>query len=275
VALITGVAGAVLAVPVSDWAMEAHHVSSMEGGRACAAIGIFAPLAFLVGALGGFVLSMWMKGVGFVGYLKRQALSLLTIAALVLAVGGLGYATADHPPLADGKPLALEIEVRVPTKNRSLEELKAARFMIALVVSVSDRNYSNLRWDQARRTEEYMTVPAWAPLLSKNARWQITAHTEGESGQIFDVLLEASPPVGPAWSGWIRPRERFDHSPVAPAEEYQVRYRVVSFPPDPAWLPADEEQSKPESSALDFPINFCFVFRAASFLLSNNANDKE
>lgn len=113
--------------------MQAHHVSSMEGGRACATMGIFAPLAFMVGSLAGFGLSLWLPGSGLIGYLKRQGVSLLVIVALVFAVGGIGWGTADHPQLYDGKSLALEIEVQVPTKNQTLEELKAADFHVALV----------------------------------------------------------------------------------------------------------------------------------------------
>jgi hypothetical protein len=174
VALITGVCGAILAVPVSDWAMEAHHVSAREGGRACAAVGFFAPLAFVAGSVVGFACGLLLGGSGFAGYLKRQAVALLAIAGLVCAIGGISYVSADHPPLIDGKTLALEIEVRVPTYGQSIDELKADGFGVALVVSASDRDYSDMRWSEATRTEEVITVSAWAPLRSRNARREIT-----------------------------------------------------------------------------------------------------
>ncbi|MEO5720367.1 MAG: hypothetical protein ABIR71_02725 [Chthoniobacterales bacterium] len=114
VAFLTALAGAALAIPVSDWAMQAHQVSSFEGERAYGVVCVFLPLAFLVGGSVGFWIGMALGGSGFTGYLKRQGVALAVIVALVLAVGGWSYAIANHPPLVDGKALALEIEARVP-----------------------------------------------------------------------------------------------------------------------------------------------------------------
>ncbi|MFN2476780.1 MAG: hypothetical protein ABR526_10635, partial [Chthoniobacterales bacterium] len=213
VAFVTGLVGALMAVPISDWAMEAHHVSTMEGGRACAAVAIWAPLAFIIGFATGFFVGLQLRGARFAGYLKRQAVALLIIAALVATGGAIGYATADHPPLIDNHPLALEIEVRVPSNGRSIEDLRAADFDVALVVSISDRNYAYLRWKEAVQTDEFITVPAWAPLNSRDAGREITARVRNESPQIFNVMRRASPKtIDDAWSDWAVPRQRFDGS---------------------------------------------------------------
>ena len=259
VGLITGIAGAVLAVPVSDWAMEAHHVSTMEGGRACAAVGIFAPLAFLVGFATGFVVSLRIKRAGFAGYLICQGISLAIIIAIVFAVSGLGYATADHPPLIDGKNLALEIEVRVPAKGRSIQELQAADFDVALIVSTSDRHYSYLRWSEATKSDEFITVPAWAPLKSRNAGREITAALKGENPQIFSVMRHASPKKiddewSECWSEWTPPKQRFDGSKPTPEDQYLARYRVrfakeYAPTPTPTATPSAVMEPSPDENA--------------------------
>lgn len=99
-------------------------------------------------------------------------------------------------------------------------------------MSASDRNYCDLRWAEAVRSEEYITV-----------------HTGQESGQIFDFLLRASPQPDETWSESLKPRERFDHSTVAPTDEYLVRYRVRFTPeatPFPSLTPGSAEEATAE-----------------------------
>ncbi|MBA3385218.1 MAG: hypothetical protein H0T95_01100 [Chthoniobacterales bacterium] len=253
VGLIAGIAGALLAAPVSDWAMEAHHVSTMEGGRACAVVGIWMPLAFIGGFAVGFVASLRLSGSGFVGFAKRQGLALLITAALVGVVGGLGWATADHPPEIDGKNLALEIEVRVPRKSRTIDDLKAHDFTVALVISASDRNYSDMRWSEARAENDFIIVPAWSALNSRNAGREITAGVDGENRQIFNVILPASPKKADGtWSDWTGARQRFDGSKPAPQDQYLARYRVRfanEYSPTPSYTPQPETSTAREDAS--------------------------
>ena len=241
VGFMNAIAAAVLCVPVADWAMDQLHVSNFEGARGYAVVCLWIPLSFIVGFAVGFGISFAIKRAGFVGYVIRQGLALLIVIILIGGVGGLAYASADHPPLINDQNLALEIEQRVPTKGRSIEELRAADFSVALVVSASDRSYSDLRWSDATRTEEFITVPAWATLNSKNAGREITAGVDGENRQIFNVLRTASPKqIDEAWSEWAPPRARFDGSKPAPEDQYLVRYRVrlaAEYLPTPT--PAD------------------------------------
>ncbi len=143
---------------------------------------------------------------------------MLITAALVGVVGGLGWATADHPPEIDGKNLALEIEVRVPRKSRTIDDLKAHDFTVALVISASDRNYSDMRWSEARAENDFIIVPAWSALNSRNAGREITAGVDGENRQIFNVILPASPKKADGtWSDWTGARQRFDGSKTSAA----------------------------------------------------------
>jgi hypothetical protein len=261
VAFITACAGAALAAPISDWAMEAHHVSTMEGGRACAVIAIWMPLAFIVGFAIGFTIGMVSKRPGFAGFLLKQGISLAAVAALVLTVGGLSYAAADHPPLIDRRALALEMQVRVPAKGRSVAELQAQELDVALVVSASDRSYSDLRWAEATQSDEFIIVPAWARLKSRNANREITAGVKDENRQIFNVLRRASPKeIDEAWSEWTPPKQRFDGTKPSLEDQYLVRYRVrfaAEYSPTPTPTatpderpgePAEEEPAEPAAS---------------------------
>ena len=238
--------------------MDAHHVSNFEGARGYAVVCIWIPLGFIVGSVTGFVVGLTMKRTGVAGFFLKQAVALLAIAVLIGGVGGLSYAAADHPPLIDGNGLALEIETRVPAKGRSLADLQAQDFDVALVASASDRNYSDMRWSEATQADNFITVPAWAVLNSRSANREITAGVKEENRQIFNVLLPPSPKqVDERWSEWAGPRQRFDGSKPAPEDEYQVRYRVRfarDYEPTPAPTPtpsADQaiEQPTEETAA--------------------------
>lgn len=250
VAFFTGCAGAVIIVPVSEWAMKAHHVSNFEGARGYAVACIWLPLGFISGCVAGFTLGLTIKRTGFAGFLLKQGLSIAVIAALIGAIGGLSYAMADHPPLIDGKALALDIEVRVPAKGRSIADLQAQDFTVALVVSASDRHYSDMRWAEATQTDDFITVPAWARLNSRNANREITAGFKDENRQAFNVLLPATPTtIDDAWSEWSPAGARFDGSKPAAEDQYLVRYRVrfdgEYLPtPTPTETPSAEDQTE-------------------------------
>lgn len=80
---------------------------------------IWLPLTAIVGFAVGFLLSFFVKGSGSAGYAKRQGFS-LAVTATLIGLGALfSYASVDHPPMIDGKELALDLEVRVPAKGRS------------------------------------------------------------------------------------------------------------------------------------------------------------
>lgn len=253
IGFLSGIAGAILAIPVSDWAMKWHHVSSMEGGRACAAVGIWAPLAFIVSLVVGTVISRLIRGSGFGGFALRLVLALIASAALVLAGGGIGYATADHPPLLNGANLALEIEARVPAKGRTIADLQQADFRIALVVSASDRSYSDLRWSEARMENGFIIVPAWAPLRSRNAGRDIVVGMKDQDDQVFSVVLPASPKqIDESWPEWAGPRQRVDGRKPAPEDQGHGRYRVrlrSEYSPTPTPGSEPEASATPEESS--------------------------
>jgi hypothetical protein len=151
------------------------------------------PLAMAGAFLTGFMVSLMTPGRGFPGYLKRQGIALGFVAAFFGIGAAISYATADHPPLIENKNLALDIEVRVPAKGRTVEQLQAEEFDCALTVSDSDRSYCDMRWSDAKAEGEFISVRAYATLNSRNANREITAGVRDESRQRFHVMLPPSP----------------------------------------------------------------------------------
>ncbi|MDQ6860062.1 MAG: hypothetical protein M3032_02770 [Verrucomicrobiota bacterium] len=260
VGFITAVAAAFAILPVADWVMEMHHVSTMEGGRACAAVALWMPVSGLVGFVMGVVATLLVRRGGFVGYLIPQGLALGGVVLAIAAAAGIGYATADHPPLLDGKELALEIEVQAPAKGRSVEALKAQDFSVALLSS-SRGNYADLRWIDALQSGDSILVTAFATMKTSDAGRQISVGTANENRQLFTVMLPASPKkIDEEWSEWTPPRTTFTGSKPAPNDQYLVRYRVrfaAEYSPTPSPETAgenvDNERAETPSPTPDFP----------------------
>lgn len=94
-------------------------------------------------------------------------------------------------------------------------------------MSASDRSYSDMRWSEATKTDEFITVPAWSRLNSKNAGRSITAGLRTESRQVFYVLLPPSPKkIDEDWSAGVSAEQDFEGKKLAPEDAYSVRYRV-------------------------------------------------
>jgi hypothetical protein len=209
--------------------MEIHHASHFEGSSDFGVVFIWMPLAAIIGFLIGFGISFSTRRRGFPGYAYRQGIALVALAGLIALGGGIAYATADHPraPAIDGKPLALEIELRVPANGRTVEQLQAVGFAARVD---ADRDYvpdSSLLWSRAVRTDEFITVPMWAALHSETRAREIAVWDAHESWHTFKVAVPGSPQkIDEQWSDWI-----VAVSPATDNEQRQVlechaRYRV-------------------------------------------------
>lgn len=239
VALLTGIGGAALALPIADWATELLDVSNFEGSRSVGVVCIWMPLAFIVGLIVGFGASLSMKGRGFGGFAKRQAVSWLIMAVLISAGAGLAYLDADHAPSIDGRTLALAIELRVPTNGRTAMELQKNGFCAYLFTEASHRqNTGEIQWSDSTQTQEFITLPMWAPVNSRNVPRIITTNMEGEAEQRFDVKLPQSPTtVDAAWTEWL-PMKSGDGTEPPPSNQCFVRYKV-RFSVEHSGTPAD------------------------------------
>lgn len=237
VGFVTALVAAFAIIPIADWAMEMHHVSTMEGNRACAVVALWMPGSGFVGFVLGFIVPLLVRRGGFLGYLIPQGLALLAAAAAVGVTAVISYATAIHAPLLDGRELALEIEVEAPAKGRSIEALKAQDFSAALLTR-AEGTYADMRWADAVQTDDTIRVTGWAPMRSTDAGRQISVGVNGENRQLFVVMRTRAPKkIDEDWSEWETPRTTFSGSMPAPNDQYRVRYRVRfanEYSPTPA-----------------------------------------
>ena len=230
VALVNGIAGALLCLPVAAWGMKIHHASHFEGSSDFGVVFIWMPLAAIVGFIVGFGLSFSTRRRGFPGYAYRQGIALLAIAGLVALGGGLTYATAirPHAPTIDGKPIALEIELRVPANGRTIEQLRATGFDARVdAVIEEDAPQASPLWRQTVRTDDFITVPMWATLRANPMTYQIAAFDAHDSWHTFRVVMPPSPrKVDNQWSDWIVSFSYATNDSPRQVEECHARYRV-------------------------------------------------
>ena len=230
VALVNGIVGAVLCLPVAIWGMKIHHVSHFEGSSSFGVVFIWMPLAAIIGFLAGFGISFATRRRGFPEYAYRQGIAVLAIVGVIVLGGGVAYVTAVHSrgPVIDGKRIALEIELRVPTNGRTIEQLKAVGFDARVDAVLEDESPDGSPlWSQAVRTDEFITVPMWAMLRAENMSYTIAAYDAHESWHTFKVAMPPTPrKVDEQWSDWKvslwpattnKPRE---------VEECHARYRI-------------------------------------------------
>src|SRR6266566_4559269 len=114
ISFLTAITGAVLSVVASLYLTELYHVSDVEGGRGMLIFFALAPLGLIVGFIIGLIVALRSRGTGFGGFAKAQGIALGIAIGLAAIGSGILYLAADHPPKLDGKPLALEFEVKIP-----------------------------------------------------------------------------------------------------------------------------------------------------------------
>lgn len=114
ISFLTAIAGTVLSVVASEYLTELYHVSDFEGGRGMLIFFALAPLGLIVGFIIGLVVALRSRGTGFGGFARALGIALGIAIGLAAVVSGILYLAADHPPKLDGKPLALEFELKIP-----------------------------------------------------------------------------------------------------------------------------------------------------------------
>ncbi|MEP6955968.1 MAG: hypothetical protein ABI883_04025 [Chthoniobacterales bacterium] len=229
VGLLTSIAGAALCLPVADWGMEIHHASHFEGSSDYGVVFIWMPFAAIVGFVTGFLASFCTRRRGLAGFLLRQTLALFAIAAVVALGGAVTYALADHPhpPTIDGKRLALQVELRVPTQGRTLQQLQATGFAARMDAEGDHTPHSALRWNETVITNEFITVPMDVQLNSQTTDRVIAVWDGHESWHTFRVATPAAPATcDEEWSDWLVRKTLSEDGKQRPMEECHARYRV-------------------------------------------------
>ena len=229
IALLTAVAGGVLSVVASLHLTELYHVSNFEGGRAMLIVFALAPLGFIVGFVIGLIVALRSRGTGFGGFAKAQGIASGIAIGVAAVVSGILYLAADHPPKLDGKPLAIEFELKIPPALKLPPQPSEQTLHASLYANNRDNRYALLDYDKIVARDGSIFVPGKASLLSQTFNRDLFVSIEGEggAGQFIKLKLRATPrKEDQAWSDWITATERADLRPVPEPEKIAVRYRV-------------------------------------------------
>ena len=160
---------------------------------------------------------------------RQRGIALGIATGLAAVVSGILYLAADYPPKLDGKPLALEFELKIPPTLKLPAQPSEQTLHASLYANNRDNRYALLDYDKIASRDGYVFVPGKASLLSQTFNRDLLVFIEGEggAGQFIKLKLRAKPrKEDEAWSDWITATERADLSPVPEPERIAVRYRV-------------------------------------------------
>jgi MFS family permease len=167
IAFLTAMAGAVLSIVASSYLTELYHVSNFEGGRGMLIVFALAPLGLIVGFIIGLVVALRSRGTGFGGFVEAQGISFGIAVGLAAIVSAILYLAADHPPKLDGKPLALEFELKIPPALKLPAQPSEQTLHASLYANNRDNRYALLDYDKIATRDGYVFVPGRASLLSQ------------------------------------------------------------------------------------------------------------
>jgi hypothetical protein len=227
IALLTGVAGAVLAFIGGDMATRAHNVSNFEGGRAMGLVFLIVPAGLLVGLVIGVVVARNVGEPGFSGFAKAQGIALLAATGLAVLAFGFAILRAPRTPTLDGQPLVLDFEVRMPDGR----DVPSADDFTVLMTSRGygdDRRNADLQLDSTSSSEGRVVIPARAPLNTTTTQRFLVVNDVGGKYYWFDLPLRAKPKaLDLEWSDWWPAPGKSATADVNGNGGFQIRYRVA------------------------------------------------
>ena len=230
IAVLTGLAGMLLAFIAAEWLTKLYHVSNFEGERAYAVVFLFAPAGFLAGFVIGFVGGVVLRAPGFSGYLKAQSLSILATILLIGAVSGIVWINSDHTPYINGKNVALEFEVKIPPTIQLPAELSSHNLGVSLYASRRDHRGAEIDFSAIKKSDAATIVSGHAILMSRSSDRELLAWygEVSKPAQVINLVDLAPAPREQTenWSDWIPATHYADLKEIPEAERMSARYRV-------------------------------------------------
>jgi hypothetical protein len=232
IAVLTGAAGAVLAVIGGDMTTRAHHVSNMEGGRAMLVLYAIAPAGALLGIIVGFLVARSIPGPGFLALAKAQGIAFLVTTTVSVAVFGFALWRAPRAPELDGQSLTLEFEIRLPP-GRTLPD-STGDFSVLLISRGygDDRREADLKLDSTPQSDGRIVIPASAILYTTTRQRFLIVNDLGDKHYWFDLPLRARPrKEDEAWTDWWPKPGETATNDIRGNGGFQIRYHVRKVPP--------------------------------------------
>jgi hypothetical protein len=221
----------VLTFLAADKLTRLYHVSDMEGGRGMLLVFIYAPAGLLAGLVVGWIVARHLQPSGLAGWGKAGGVALLAVAALIGAVFGLAWLAADHPPTLGGRPVHLELQIRLPDDAGLPEDLHAADLHASLDEGTRANRFAQLALDSAAVRDGYLVVPGIAWLFTQNRTRDLLVGLGTENSSLFELPLGSRlAEADTAWSPWLTSERAADLSRPASGRHFEVRVRAVRSP---------------------------------------------
>lgn len=251
VAVVGGVAGGLIGNACTRW----YRISSFEGGAGYYVLGLIIA-GTVVGGLAGVVTFGVSGPLDSSGYGRTFGAAIGILAALAGTVTLLAWALADIPPELDGRPLVLEVELRLPAGAQRPEPATGeSHFRLHSIANARSRAHADgsLHFDRVRKDGDRWIVPAEASLFTRRGGRSIDVRVDGGDPFGFLVSLPASPGRRYAeWSEWL-PQPKAPNPPW-PDSKPSYRYRVVPEPepaPQPTYAEVAAEAEARKKAAFE------------------------
>lgn len=228
VALINALLTAVVTAPVAERLMEAHNVSNFEGKRGFAIAFVFIPAGFIGGFLLGLLGTKLAHAVEWAQFWKATGFAVALGQGTLFGIAGLSLLTVTRPPLIDGHPLELQLEVLVPMSRITPEAKAKDGIRISLYAGDKDNHYADVDTAAFRQEGGTFIVPATASLNSKSFQRSVSFHIGTETWLALDLTLPASPTEKNL--DWTEPKPMHEARTAVSDHtltDVRLRYRVV------------------------------------------------
>ena len=228
VALVNGIAGALLYLPVAFWGMEIHHASHFEGSSDFG--GLYLDAVCCHHRFSSWIWDQFFYKAARISRLRLPAGNRVAYHRRSNRARRRHHLCNRRPSTCatiGGKQLALEIELRVPANGRTIEQLQTVGFAARMDAEHDYAPDASLLWSRAARADEFVTVPMWAALHSETSTREIAVWDAHESWHTFKVAVPASPQkLDEQWSDWIVSVSRDPDNKERQVLECHARYRV-------------------------------------------------
>jgi MFS family permease len=227
IALLNGVAGAVLGFIGGDMATRANNVSNFEGGRAMGIVFLIVPAGFVGAAIIGVLAALKIPESGMAGFAKAQGVALLGAIVVAAAVFGYSIWRAPTPPRLHGLTLNLDFEVRMPESRTVPGPDDSFTVLMTSRGYGDDRHNADLKLDSTTTSEGRVVIPASAFLYTSTTQRFLVVNDLAGKYYWFDLPLRARPTADDQqWTDWWPAPGQTATSDINGNGGFQIRYRV-------------------------------------------------
>ena len=243
IGVLTAAFAGVCALFAANAAVEWQRVSSFEGAAGYFVL-VNALFAVIAGLVIGIVVSRFLGGPGWPGFLKGLGWSALIAGGAIAVLSAFAWLTADREPLVAGRPLDLLIEISAPAGLQAavLAKTRELSGYYRPYVGFGARERRESRFldltQSPQETDRWVFFSGRFEIDSSSDDRGVSVALRAVEEQYFDLPLPGRPGRMSDWSDWLRTPHLSNRTPLPPEDAFALRYRVVPRP-EPAPGAAD------------------------------------